>query len=782
MDTETTHRPASVTCRNRVSIEQGVLMYPGQRDVDAAVEDLAARLPDELRVLSALSYDYRWSWTPDGPAVFASLDEERWRRSGENPVQLLRELDAARLEQAARDGSLVERVDRLVEAVVSEPPPASATVRGRSLDPAHPIAFMCSEFGVHQSLPIYSGGLGVLAGDILKEASDRGVPMVGVGLMYRSGYFHQRLDTSGWQHEYWIDTNPEHLPAVVVTGPDGGALRGEVEIDSEVVAFRIWRVDVGNVPLYLLDTDIPGNSPVGRWVTSRLYEGNRSIRLAQYGVLGVGGVRALTAMGLDPAVFHLNEGHPALAAFELARSRGEVATTTESARSKLVFTTHTPVAAGNETYSREEIQPVLGAIAENSVGLDEFLTVGRVHPDDRTEPSGMSALAIRSACSVNAVSRRHGEVARSMWQPMFENRRVDDVPITHVTNGVHVPTWMAPPMRDLLDRHLGSEWIHHADDTDVWAGVAGIPDMDLWTARVEARRSLISAVRERATTDRLRRGEGLPYAEAVEHTLDPEVLTIGFARRLATYKRLHLVTLDAARALRMLSGDRPVQFLFAGRAHPQDDAAKHIVQQMFALKGEAEVAGRVAFLEDYDLTLAPKVVAGCDLWVNLPRPPLEASGTSGMKAAINGSLNLSVLDGWWPEAYDTTNGWAIDGTVDADHDAQDRRDSAAVFDLLEQEIVPMFHRRDEMGVPTEWTRMVRRSLMTIGPRFSAARMLRDYLDGVYSVRGASPQPVVRPPDALRRHLRNGSGESARATDEASSGYTTAWSMPDDDAR
>ena len=756
-------------------------MYPGQRDMDAAVADLAARLPDELRDLAVLSYDYRWSWMPGGPDLFASLDEERWRRTGANPVQLLRELDAVRLERAARDGAMVERLRTAVAGVISTPAQHPRNVRGRTIDAVHPVAFMCSEFGVHPSLPIYSGGLGVLAGDILKEASDRGIPMVGVGLMYRSGYFHQRLDTTGWQHEYWLDTNPEHLPAVVVSGPDGRPLRGSVAVDGEEVAFRIWRVDVGNVPLYLLDTDIPGNSPVGRWVTSRLYESNRSIRLAQYAVLGVGGVRALQAMGLDPALFHLNEGHPALAAFELARSGGARSTIDGHVRSKLVFTTHTPVPAGNETYSRDEILPVLDVIAEQSVGREEFLAAGRVHPDDPGEPSGMSTLAIRSAGSVNAVSRRHGEVARSMWHPMFPERPVEDVPIAHVTNGVHVPTWMAPPMRELLDRHLGPGWIRHADDPEVWAGIGGISDAELWEARLRARHDLIRVVRERATTDRLRRGEGLEYAGAVEHTLDPDVLTIGFARRLATYKRLHLVTLDPARALRMLSGDRPVQFLFAGRAHPQDDAAKQIVQQMFGLKGEPDVAGRVAFLEDYDLTLARAVVAGCDLWVNVPRPPLEASGTSGMKAALNGSLNLSVLDGWWPEAYDGTNGWAIDGSVDADHDAQDQRDAAALFDLLENQAVPLFHRRDPAGIPTDWVAMVRRSLMTIGPRFSATRMLGEYLQTVYSVPGAEPQPVVPPTDAVREHLRT-SHVPRPAPEPHGAEYTTAWSLPDIDPR
>lgn len=756
-------------------------MYPGQRDIDAAVADLASRLPDELRDLAVLSYDYRWSWRSDGATLFASLDEERWRRCGANPVQLLRELDAGHLERVARDPWFLERLDRFVDQLRSAAEPLPANVEGRRLDPAHPIAFMCSEFGVHPSLPVYSGGLGVLAGDMLKEASDRRVPMVGVGLMYRSGYFHQRLDLSGWQHEYWLDTTPEHLPAVVVSGDDGRPLHGSVTVDGEEVGFRIWRIDVGNVPLYLLDTDIPVNGPVGRWVTSRLYEGNRSIRLAQYAVLGVGGVRALDAMGLTPSVFHLNEGHPALAAFELVRTSGERATFDRGVRSRVVFTTHTPVAAGNETYSRDEILSVLDVIAEESVGVDEFLSAGRVHRSDATEPSGMSALAIRAAGSVNAVSRRHAEVARSMWQPMFPDRDPDQVPIGHVTNGVHLPTWMAPPMRELLDRHLGPDWTTRAADPDRWAAVADIGDAELWEARTQLRHDLIEFVRDRATTDRLRRGEGLAYASAVEQTLDPDVLTIGFARRLATYKRLHLVTLDAGRALRMLTGDRPVQFLFAGRAHPQDDAAKAIVQRMFALKGEAGVAGRVVFLEDYDLTLARTVVAGCDLWVNLPRPPLEASGTSGMKAALNGALNLSVLDGWWPEAFDGTNGWAIDGSIDADHRAQDRRDAASLFDLLEQQVVPMFHSRDGSGAPTGWLAMVRRSLMTVGPRFCATRMLADYLQDVYSVRGGAPHPVVPPDDVVRAHLSArpvvGSHRSMRTPGDE---FTTAWSIPEGD--
>lgn len=714
----------------------GVTIYPGQRDVDRAVTDLAEDLPGPLSPLAALAFDYRWSWTPGGNDLFAEMDPQRWRRCGANPIQMLREISRRRLDELASDHGFTARLDDLVTRLDAARPASPMTVEGLDVDERHPIAFLCSEFAVHGSLPIYSGGLGALAGDILKEASDLGLGLVGVGLMYRSGYFHQRIDTSGWQHEYWTDTNPENLPAVIVTDDDGAPLRVSVPIDDEDIAVQVWRVDVGGVPLYLLDTDVADNGPVARWVTSRLYEGNRAIRLAQYAVLGVGGVRALRAMGMEPAVHHLNEGHAALSAFEILadglRSGLDREAAWERVRSLTVFTTHTPVPAGNETYSADEILPVLGRLAAaTGISDDEFLDLGRVHPGDASEPSGMTTLAIRSASSVNGVSRRHGEVARAMWQPLFGDCAVDDVPITSVTNGVHAPTWICAPMRELLDRHLGEGWTTRAADPRTWEPVAGIPDDELWEARTQARTGMIDWVRERAINDRLRRGEGLGYAEAVERTLDPDVLTVGFARRLATYKRLHLVIADAERAIRLLSGDRPLQFLFAGRAHPQDDEAKHIVQTMFTLKGSEGVAGRVAFLEDYDLTVARWLVAGCDVWGNLPRPPLEASGTSGMKAGLNGVLNLSVLDGWWPEAYDGTNGWAISGEVDPDHGAQDHRHAMQLFDLLEGEVVPGFYDRDRNGIPTGWMDMVRRSIQTIGPKFSATRMIEDYAGRIY---------------------------------------------------
>ena len=720
-------------------------MLAGDDDIEQAVAELARLLPEPLRPLARVAYDYRWAWSADGAGTLRAIDPGVWARTAGNPRRLLAETSRRRLEEAAADAALVARVERLAAELRQdrERPWPAGPIR-----PEHPVAFCCAEFGVHGSLPIYSGGLGILAGDILKEASDLGLPMVGVGLMYRTGYFHQRIDVTGLQHEYWLDADPERLPCVRVRRPDGQALTVPVPVDGEQVIAQVWRVDVGRVPLYLLDTDLPGNSAVGRWVTSRLYESNRAIRLAQYAVLGVGGVRALQAMGIEPSVYHLNEGHPALGIFELlARERarapgGDEQAAWERVREQVVFTTHTPVEAGNETYSREEVLTMLGGIADQTGDRERFLAIGRIDPADPQQRSGLTPLALRASRHANGVSRRHGQVARAMWQPLFPGRAVEGVPIGHVTNGVHVPTWLQGPMRALLDSHLGPGWLARADRAETWAPVRDIPGAELWQARCAAREQLVSMISQRAISDRLRRGEPLDYASAAANGFDKGRLTIGFARRLATYKRLHLVALAPERAVAMVSGERPVQFVFAGKAHPADDEAKDVVRRLFALKRAPSVAGRAAFLEDYDIALAGQLVAGCDLWVNLPRPPLEASGTSGMKSMLCGGLQLSVLDGWWAEAYDGSNGWAIDGTADADHAAQDWRDAHTLFDLLEREVVPMFHERDEQGVPQRWVAMMRRSLMTLGPRFSATRMLREYAERIYIGTGGSGGPMA----------------------------------------
>lgn len=715
-------------------------MFAGDHDIERAVADLAALLPTALTPLARVAYDYRWSWCGDGAATFRDIDPERWVRVEHNPRRLLTEVHPSVLERASEDPAFVTRVNRIADDLAQD---RARPAFAGAVPPQHPVAFCCAEFGVHGSLPIYSGGLGVLAGDILKEASDLALPMVGVGLMYRSGYFHQRIDVTGYQHEYWLDADPERLPCVKVTDAQGRPVAVSVPIENEMVTVHIWRVDVGRVPLYLLDTDLPDNSPVGRWVTSRLYEGNRAIRLAQYAVLGFGGVRALRALGITPSVYHLNEGHPVLGVFELlaqvqaqGQAQGQADLSDETAwrqvREQVVFTTHTPVPAGNETYQRHEVLRMLGRIADLVGDRERFLALGRMDMSQPEQPVGMSVLALRASRHANAVSRRHGEVARAMWQPLFPDRAVNDVPIAHVTNGVHIPTWLHGPMRALLDKHLGAGWLRRADQAATWAPVADIPADELWAARCAARGELVDLVVRRGAGDRLRRGEPLDYAEAVgSGGFDSGRLTIGFARRIATYKRLHLVALLPERAVALLAGDHAVQFVFAGKAHPNDADAKDVVQQVFSLKRAPGVAGRAAFLEDYDIPLAGHLVAGCDVWVNVPRPPNEASGTSGMKSCLGGGLQLSVLDGWWAEAFDGSNGWAINGDVDSDHQAQDQRDARCMFDLLAHEVVPMFYERDTEGIPQRWVAMMRRSLMTNGPRFSATRMVVEYANQAY---------------------------------------------------
>ena len=707
----------------------------GARDLARAIDRLGRRLPEPLQPLAEIAYNYKWSWTPGGRELFRLLGAHRFGLTNENPVRFLRDLSEPDLLSFATNERFLEQLDHVAsdlrEDLARPDRPSSAS---------GPVAFLCAEFGVHRSLPVYSGGLGVLAGDLLKEASDQAMPFVGVGLFYRRGYFHQRMDRSGWQQEYWIESDPNVMPAVRVTSPDGSPLTIRVPIWDGELAAHVWRVEVGRVPLFLLDAELGENMPLQRWVSSRLYEGNSSIRLAQYALLGVGAVRALEAMGITPSLYHLNEGHAALATLAVASSLTEspgpppthCSDAIEQARSKFVFTTHTPVPAGNETYSREEVMTVLGRLFD-SLHFDghQVLALGRMHPADAAEQTGLTPLAIRGSRSTNAVSQRHGAIARAMWHEMFPHGSTDEVPITHVTNAVHLPSWMAPPMRRLLTECFGEGWERFASDPVMWKQVDEIDDQRLWDVRCTQRDELVYQVRRKVVVDRLARGEDIDFVQAGRDAFDPTFLTLGFARRLATYKRLNLLVHNVERAISLLNHDRPLQFVFAGKAHPLDDAAKAFAQRMFELKRVPEVGNRVVFLEDYDLNSANTVVAGCDVWLNLPRPPLEASGTSGMKAALNGGINLSVLDGWWMEAYDGSNGWAIDGSVDPDEAAKDERDANALYDLLEGEVKPLFYERDENGIPVAWLERVRASLRTLGPRFCATRMLDDYVSQIY---------------------------------------------------
>jgi starch phosphorylase len=711
----------------------------GTRTMQAAVAVLAERLPDALKPLARMAYNYRWSWMPRGVEIFRDLDPTLWPHARCNPLAAVEIVPPRRLHAAAGDPAYVAKlqaVSTLIDADLTRPP------ADLGIAPDRPVAYFCSEFGVHCSLPLYGGGLGVLAGDVLKSASDIGLPMVGVGLLYRQGYFHQRLDQSGWQTEYWIDTDFQRLPAVRVTGDDGLPITVSLGVRGRPVVVQVWRVDVGRVPLFLLDTDRPENHVIDRLITARLYVGDRHTRLAQYAVLAIGGPRMLSAMGITPSLVHLNEGHGAgsilARAHEFALARGcSFEEGLQAARNSTVFTTHTPVPAGNEAYSEAEAEPVFGTFADEfGVSRQQFYDTARLPTHDSERPLNVTALALRGSRAANAVSRRHGEVARAMWQPLWPDRAVKDVPIDHVTNGVHTLTWMARPMQRLLDVHLDERWQRDVSDPAVWEAVTAIPDKDLWAVRRELRQGLVEYVRETSVRNRHGRGEAPDYVEAAARVFSPDVLTFGFARRVATYKRLYLMTQLGWDAIDRLMGDgpTPAQFIFAGKAHPRDQEAKQSLQYGMGFRFQPQVARRTVFLEDYDLHMAPRLVAGVDVWLNLPRPPMEASGTSGMKAVLNGGLNLSVLDGWWAEAYDGTNGWAIE-TPEGDPAFQDDHDARALATLLLDEVVPLFYEREADGIPHRWVQKIKASMRTLVAQFTADRMMREYVAKMYRPSG-----------------------------------------------
>jgi len=705
----------------------------GTQDIARAIGDLVERLPPRISPLAHIAYNYRWAWTAGGAELFQEMDPSLWKRSGFNPRWLIEALPPHRLQQLAGDPEFVGRVARVaseLDADTRRPPLA-----GRA-SPEKPVAYFCSEFGGHSSLPLYGGGLGVLAGDVVKAASDLALPFVAITLFYRQGYFHQRIDAQGWQVEYWKSTEIERLPAALVRDAERRPVTVSICVRGRTVNIQIWRVEFGRVPVFLLDTDRPDNHPIDRLITGRLYIGDRHTRLAQYAVLGCGGVRALRAMGIEPSVFHLNEGHAALGGFERMSAFLAKGATLEQAlaavRRTTVFTTHTPVAAGNEWYTQDEVEPVLRDLVRELRLPDlVFYELGRFHPTNEQEPVNITPLALRISRTSIAVSARHGEVSRGMWQGLWPELERTEVPIGHVTNGIHTVTWMAPEMQSLMDQFLPADWRARTSDLQMWDAIAQIPDAALWQVRRELRGRLVNEARERSVTDRLARGEPPSYVESALRVFDPSALTIGFGRRVATYKRLHLLTRQLDRALQLLADrDRPIQVLIAGKAHPADREAKETLRGLLELRHAPNVASRTVFLEDYDLTLAPCLVAGVDLWLNLPRPPQEACGTSGMKIAVNGGLNLSVIDGWWAEAYDGESGWAIASGA-GDPEPQDDIDAAALFNVLSNEVIPLFYERNAEGLPVRWLSRVKTSMRRLIPRFSADRMLRGYVQTLY---------------------------------------------------
>ncbi len=698
-------------------------------------------LPASLERLRDLAYNLRWAWNHDAIELFRRLDSDLWESTGHNPVLMLGTIDQAQLEAAATDEGFLAHLARVSQDLDNYLTSESTWFRrthGATEGPL--VAYFSAEFGLTECLSIFAGGLGVLAGDHLKSASDLGVPLVGVGLLYQQGYFRQYLNQAGWQQEAYEDNDFYNLPLILERSPSGSSLTVEMAFPGRQVSAQVWRVEVGRVRLYLLDTNIPANRPADRDITDQLYGGDSDMRIRQEIVLGIGGYRALEALGLQPDVYHMNEGHSAFLSLERVRRLMEIhhlsfAEAREAVSAGLVFTTHTPVEAGHDAFPPSLMDRYFTDYYSRSLGLSrhDFLALGRRNPDNDNEPFNMTILALRMASHSNGVSRLHGHVSRQMWQGLWPGVPKDEIPIDHVTNGVHFLSWISREMKDLYDRYLGLRWREEPADQRVWKRAEFIAAEELWRTHERRRERLVAFVRRRLREQLRRRGASQTEIEAADEVLDPEALTIGFGRRFATYKRATLLLRDPARLARILNNPgRPVQIIFAGKAHPQDDPGKELIRQIVGLARQEEFRRRVVFLEDYDMAMARYMVQGADVWLNTPRRPLEASGTSGMKAAANGVLNLSIPDGWWDEAYRPEVGWAIGrGEIYNDPGYQDQVEAEALYDLLERDVVPTFYDRDSGGLPRRWLALMKASIGTLCHFFNTHRMLWEYVGSFY---------------------------------------------------
>ena len=705
-------------------------------------------LPGGLVRLQELAHNLWWSWKPDARRLFETIDPTLWRLTHHNPVKLLHDLKPDRLDSLGKDPVFVRQYSAVLKAYDEY-----LAARGTWFATQYPslstctIAYFSAELGLHSSIPIYSGGLGILAGDHCKEASDMGIPVVGLGFMYPQGYFQQRITAEGWQESEYMPFNRLDSPIHQARTPSGSPCQIKVEMDSRTVSALVWQVRVGRVRLYLIDTDLPENAPDDRELSARLYGGDQEVRLRQEMLLGIGGVRVCRALGLSPVVWHANEGHSAFQTLERIRELVQTgqshAEAAEFVRHSTVFTTHTPVPAGHDIFPIHLIERHFSGYWEQ-LGLtrDAFLRLGE-HPDAPTDGFNMTALAMRTCAHLNGVSREHGRVTRAMWRNLWPGLPEDLVPIRSITNGVHAPTWIAPEMNHLYSNYLGPDWADRSDEPAVWHRVIDIPEDELWAVRQALKRKLMTFIRERAREGWMQGRLGASQVLAAGTLLDPEALTIGFARRFATYKRATLLFRDLDRLKDILQNrHRPVQIVFAGKAHPADEPGRQFIHQVYSFCKDRRLAGQIAFLEDYDMHLTKFLVQGVDVWLNTPRPPMEACGTSGQKAALNGVPHLSVLDGWWQEGYDGANGWAITSSPDpADPHAQDSQDAEQLYRLLEQEIVPLYYARDLDGVPRGWIQIVKNAIRTIAPRFCARRMVKEYMELLYAPAAAQPPNV-----------------------------------------
>ena len=694
-------------------------------------------LPVALEPLRELSFNLWWTWEPSARRVFRQLDPELWNRTNHNPVRMLQLSRQSRLEELSQDKTFLRDLKQVFEAFekyLGRKDTYGKTGAGSAIK--NPIAYFSAEFGFHESIPNYSGGLGILASDHCKSASDLDLNFVGIGLLYRHGYFRQQIDKEGIQEAISLNQSFYHLPIREVRRGDANLLVSVPILDREVYA-RLWELCVGRVSVYLLDTDTPENSAEDRLLTAELYGGDLEMRMRQEIMLGIGGVKALNALGIEPDVFHMNEGHSAFLALERIRlniiqKKLDFYSALQVVAAANVFTTHTPVPAGNDSFSREMMKKYFGTFAgELNIPFDELFSFGqtRVDPND---PFSMTILALRLSRHANGVSKLHGEVSRSLWKDVWTDVPVHEVPITSITNGVHTKTWMAPEFSALYQKHLGA-WEEHLTEPDFWRGVIDIPDAQLWETHQKLKLRLIEFVREWERRRRERLGESPETIRRANRILDPDILTVGFARRFATYKRATLLFSDKERLKRLLNDTtRPVQFIFAGKAHPRDEAGKALIQEVYKFSREAGVENRIVFLEDYDSYIARRLVQGVDLWLNHPLRPLEASGTSGMKSAPNGGINLSVLDGWWREGYNGNNGWAIgaeinDGTVEF----QNEVDASSLYQLLENQIIPLYYAKPDGKLPLAWLQLMRESIRSVTPVFNTQRMVKEYTERLY---------------------------------------------------
>ena len=686
--------------------------------------------PPRLVRLRELAYNLWWTWHPEAQRLFSQIDASLWEAVYHNPVSFLRSVRQTSLEAAAHDDAYLARYDAVFAAfdayMAADDTWYASRSNGQQL-----IAYFSAEFGLHEALPIYSGGLGVLAGDHIKEASDLGLPLVAVGFIYPQGFFRQELDASGWQQAHYHKIDFAQIPAVPALDADGHEVVVDVELPGRTLYAKVYRLRVGRVELLLMDTDIHPNNPQDRELSARLYGGDQEMRVAQEIVLGIGGVRALRQLGLQPTVWHMNEGHAAFLVLELAREETARGRSPEAAfaraRAQAVFTTHTPVPAGNDAFALDLIETYFNSYwPQLKLDRATFVQLGAQQQSWGTT-FAMTVLALRVSRAHNGVSELHGEVARTMWQ--WVARDAHDAPIGAITNGIHTASWLAPTMRRVYDQALGADWEARLDDRQTWQPLATCDDRRLWRARQTLRRDLVTFVRARLDQRTRRTGIAAPDLTM----LDPDALTIGFARRFATYKRATLIfrNLDRLHAI-LAHPTRPVQIVFAGKSHPADDPGKMFIQQVYQIAQEPRFLGKIVFVEEYDMCVARALVQGADVWLNTPRRPLEASGTSGQKAALNGGVNVSIRDGWWPEAYNGANGWAIGDTHAAGtNEEQDAHDSTDLYRILEAEVVPQFYTRDANDIPTDWLRTVRASISSIAPRFSTRRMVKEYVERMY---------------------------------------------------